>query len=267
MTTLACCWESVRPFWACQPGQVVTWIQLQSRGAISGARRPPKLPARAHYCICAVALLLRNTAVCLVKLARTLSLGETITAPFRVLRERVQGFIERGKGLLRMILIIKHIQRSLCLTVRVCVYWILFALCSECPCGCVFMCVFVRSRRPCSAVWSGVQMAELGPAEWDTLSVSLSVLLSFPLPFFSPSFLPSQAFSAGFHLPVTSLAASSLSSLHLLRAILGRRVFPPLYFLSPPLFFMRLSGLGAAARRGGFGMKCLLTEPCAPELR
>lgn len=26
---------------ACQPGQVVTWIQLQSRGAISSARRPP----------------------------------------------------------------------------------------------------------------------------------------------------------------------------------------------------------------------------------
>lgn len=38
---LACCWESFCPYWACQPGQVVTWIQLQSRGAISSARRPP----------------------------------------------------------------------------------------------------------------------------------------------------------------------------------------------------------------------------------
>lgn len=38
----ACLWLGiVCSYWACSPGQVVTWIQLQSRGAISSARRPP----------------------------------------------------------------------------------------------------------------------------------------------------------------------------------------------------------------------------------
>lgn len=71
--------------------------------------------------------------MCLVKLARTLSLGETITAPFGVLRqserktqterarererEREQGFIER-EGILRIILIIKPLQLPVYLTVR-----------------------------------------------------------------------------------------------------------------------------------------------------
>lgn len=62
-----------------------------------------------------------------MKLARTLSLGETITAPFGILRvkeeeterEREQGFIERGERTLRIILIIKHTQLSLYLTVKV----------------------------------------------------------------------------------------------------------------------------------------------------
>lgn len=111
-----------------------------------------------------------------------------------------------------------------------CVYWILFALCAVCVCVHVFVC----SLRPSSAVWSGVQMAELGPTERDTpflSSVSLSILISFS--FLSSPFLSSPAsifFVAGFHLPVTSLAASSLSSLHLLRAILGKGEFSTTLF-------------------------------------
>lgn len=33
--------EITCPYWPCEPAQVVTWIQLQSRGAISSARRLP----------------------------------------------------------------------------------------------------------------------------------------------------------------------------------------------------------------------------------
>lgn len=142
------------------------------------------------------------------------------------------------------------------------VYWILFALCSVRVCVHVFVC----SLRPSSAAWSGVQMAELGPAEGDIRCGPFlcpcflsSLIFSSPLP-------PISFFSAGFHLPVTSQAAFLLSSPHLLRAILGRGEFSALYFFLPSVF-MCLSGLSAAAIHGGFGMKCLLTEPCAPELR
>lgn len=140
-------------------------------------------------------------------------------------------------------------------SVSLSVYWILLALCSVLIRAHVFVC----SLRPSSAVWSGVQMVELGPAEGECLYLSLFLFLSYIL-------LSSAAFSVRFHLPVTSLAASTLSSLHLLKAILGRAEFSALYF-SSPFFFVLLSGLSAATRCGGFGMKCLLTEPCAPELR
>lgn len=63
------------------------------------------------------------------------------------------------------------------ITMKVCVsfHWTLFALCSLCVCVHVFVC----SQRPSSAVWSGVQMVVLGPAEGERLSV----LASFPLPY------------------------------------------------------------------------------------
>lgn len=135
-----------------------------------------------------------------------------------------------------MILIIKHILLSLYLTVRVWVSVFGFDLpFVQCMCvgACVCVCMFVCSLRPSSAVWSGVQMAELGPAEWDTFFPFLYLFILFPfLPFLflSSPLLSSLAFSAGFHLPVTSLAASSLSSLHLLRAILGRGEFSTALF-------------------------------------
>lgn len=239
----------------------------------------PQIPARAHYCICAVTLLLWNTAVFLVKLAWTLSLGETITAPFGVLREwkketergreREQGFIERGERILRIILIIKHPQLSLYLTVRVWVavfigFHLLFV---QCVCVHVFVC----SLRPSSAVWSGVQMAELGPAERDTPFSFLSFFLSlyrssFP---FLPSFLlfsPFQPFLLGFIYQLHPWLPPLFHHCICWGPSWAEESFPLLYFLSRS-FFMRLSGLSAAAIRGGFGMKCLLTEPCAPELR
>lgn len=95
------------------------------------------------------------------------------------------------------------------------------------PCACVH--VLVCSQRPSSAVWSGVQMVALGPAE----GKCLSVLVSFPLPFFA---FPLQLFCARFHLPVTPRTTCSLSSLHLLRAILGWGEFSTLFSLSVLLY-------------------------------
>lgn len=116
--------------------------------------------------------------------------------------------------------------------VRVSFHWTLFALCSLCVCVHVLVC----SQRPGSAVWSGVQMVELGPAEGERLSV----LVSFPLPY-SRS-LSSLFFCARFHLPVTPLTTCSLSSLHLLRAIFGaEESFSALSF-AVPFSFTRLSG-------------------------
>lgn len=66
------------------------------------------------------------------------------------------------------------------------------------------------------------------------LSFSSLFFLFFPflfLPFLVP-FISSIPIPAKFHLPATSLAASSLSSLHLLRAILGRREFCTTLFSS-----------------------------------
>lgn len=92
-----------------------------------------------------------------------------------------------------------------------------------------------------------------------------------PVCLLSALLLRSMALSAGFHLPATSLAASfsfitASAEGHLGqgRLLLFHHSFSA---RSPFPFFMRLSGLCAAVRRSGFGMKCLLTEPCAPELR
>lgn len=73
--------------------------------------------------------------------------------------------------------IIKALQLCMQVPVKTCVsfHWTLFALCSLRVCVHVFVC----SQRPSSAVWSGVQMAELGPAEGECLSL----LVSFPLPY------------------------------------------------------------------------------------
>lgn len=98
---------------------------------------------------------------------------------------------------------------------RVSFHWTLFALCSLCVCVHVLVC----SQRPSSAVWSGVQMVELGPAEGERLSL----LVSFPLPY---SCSLSSLFVRGFTYQVTPLTTCSLSSLHLLRAILGAESFP-----------------------------------------
>lgn len=133
-------------------------------------------------------------------------------------------------------------------------HWTLFALCSLCVCVHVF-----ALRGPVQL--SGLVCRWLS---WGLLKENVYLSL---FPFLCHILVPSPAFfCAWFHLPVTPLTTYSLSSLHLLRAILGRGEFSSLRFLSP-FFFMCLSGLSAAAIHGGFGMKCLLTEPCAPELR
>lgn len=140
--------------------------------------------------------------------------------------------------------------------VRVSFHWTLFALCSLCVCVHVLVC----SQRPSSAVWSGVQMVELGPAEGERLSV----LVSFPLPYFcslSSPFLCTVSLSSYTPDYLLSFITASAES-HLW----AEESFSALSF-PVPFIFTRLSGLGAAAIHGGFGMKCLLTEPCAPELR
>lgn len=123
-----CLWlRIVCPFWACRPGQVVTWIQLQSRGAISSARRPPDPSEGSLLYLCSHTSPMKHSSVP----------GETsldieprgnhygsIWSSERVRerdreREREQGLIERGERILRIILIIKHPQLSLYLTVRV----------------------------------------------------------------------------------------------------------------------------------------------------
>lgn len=109
------------------------------------------------------------------------------------------------------------------------VYWILFALCSVRVCVHVFVC----SLRPSSAVWSGVQMAELGPAEGD---IRCS-------PFLCPCFLSSLIFSSPlppifffYWVSFTSYIPGCLPSFITASAEghLGqRRVFRSLFF--PPL--------------------------------
>ena len=98
---------------------------------------------------------------------------------------------------------------------------------------CVCLCVLSEAQFSC-LVWCadgrvGALLNEI-PSLRSSASF-LRVLVSFPLLSSSPRLLSSpKAFSAGFHLPVTSLAASSLSSLHLLRAILGRGEFSTALF-------------------------------------
>lgn len=151
----------------------------------------------------------------------------------------------------------------------ICVYWIWFALCSVCVCVCVFSEAQFSCLVWCADGW-------VGACEWNTLFLvfifPLSFFLSF-LPLLCSAFLVSPLISS----PLSLFLLSFIYQLHPWLPLLfhhcicwgpswAEESFPPLYFLSPS-FFMRLSGLSAAAIRGGFGMKCLLTEPCAPELR
>lgn len=102
------------------------------------------------------------------------------------------------------------------------------------------MCVFVCALRG-PVQLSGLACRWLG---WDLLNkipLFLScVLVSFPFSFSSFQFLASLPFPAKFHLPVTSLAASSLSSLHLLRAILSREEFSTTLFSLSLLLYVPL---------------------------
>lgn len=150
-------------------------------------------------------------------------------------------------------------------------------------CALACVCVFAALLREAPVQLSGLacRWPSRGPAEGEIrcrLSFLLfsSPLLShiltsfFSLPFFStpppaPSFSP-----PGFIYQLHPRLPPFLSSLHLLRAILvAEENFFRSLFSSLPLrsVFMCLSGLRAPAIHGGFGMKCLLTEPCAPELR
>lgn len=168
------------------PGQVVTWIQLQSRGAISSARRPPAPSEGSLLYLCSHTSLMKHSSVP----------GETsqdieprgnhyssIWSSVRVRgrdkqererdREREQGFIERD-WILRIILIIKHIQLSLYLTVRVWVwvpvfigFYLLFVQCVY-----VFMCL--------CALWGPVQLSGL-VCRWPSWGLLNEIPLFFPL--------------------------------------------------------------------------------------
>lgn len=116
---------------------------------------------------------------------------------------------------------------------------------------CVCVCVCVRSCVPARTLGGPVQLSSL-VCRWLNWGLLNKIPFSSPLVFscfLSPSllsfhstlssfytilffslsltnlFLSELHFSGRFHLPVTSLAAFSLSSLHLLRAILGREEF------------------------------------------
>lgn len=122
---------------------------------------------------------------------------------------------------------------------KVCVsfHWTLFALCSLCVCVHVFVC----SQRPSSAVWSGVQMAGLGPAEGECLSA----LVSFPLPFSCSlsSFLCLVSFTS--YTPdylLSFIIASAESHLGL------RRVFLSLFSVSVLLYVPLRASCGSYTR-------------------
>lgn len=162
-----------------------------------------------------------------------------------------------------------------CESASVAVYWILFALCSVRVCVCV--CLQRCSARPqfSCLVWrADGRVGALLKERSAVVSLSSSSLLlsslTFSPPFFPfPSFLPPLS-PPGFIYQLHPRLPPFLSSLHLLRAILvAEENFFRSLFSSLPLrsVFMCLSGLRAPAIHGGFGMKCLLTEPCAPELR
>lgn len=108
---------------------------------------------------------------------------------------------------------------------------------SLCECVCVCLCVLLEAQFSC-LVWRADGW--VGTC-WIRYPFFLScVLVSFPFSFSSFHFLASLPFSAKFHLPVTSLAASSLSSLHLLRAILGREEFSTTLFSLSLLLYVPL---------------------------
>lgn len=139
--------------------------------------------------------------------------------------------------------------------VRVSFHWTLFALCSLCVCACA--CVLSEAQFSC-LVWCADGWVG---ACWRR--ECLSLLVSFPLPYLcSLSSLFVRGFTCQLHPWLPALFHHCICW----GPSLGWGEFSTLYF-PPPFFFTRLSGLSAAAIHGGFGMKCLLTEPCAPELR
>lgn len=99
----------------------------------------------------------------------------------------------------------------------------------RCVCVCARLCVFVSLRGPVQLSGLVCRWPRWGLLNEIPFSPPVSFYLSL-FPFLSCPLFSSLAFSAGFHLLVTSLAASSLSSLHLLRAILGRGEFSTTLF-------------------------------------
>lgn len=85
--------------------------------------------------------------------------------------------------------------------------------------------------------WSSGGLLQLSAlvCRWPRWGLLNEIPFSPPVCLLSALLLCSIALFAGFHLPATSLAASSLSSPHLLRAILGRGDFSTTLFLPAPL--------------------------------
>lgn len=191
--------------------RVVTWIQLQTRGAINSARRPPAPSESSLLFLCSHTPPMKRSSVSAETSQDTEPRGNYYALIWwereerewekRKNRER-EGSSKQEKRIPRMILIIKHIQLSMNCTVRV---WVsVFIGCDLLfvRCVCVYAC----------ALWGPVQLSGL-LCRWLSWGL-VNEIPFFPLLYLNQSFFPFLFFP---FLSFLSLSFSSLScSFHFL---------------------------------------------------